>query len=237
MDNKKSFVYQRYRKNKDAVWLITGGLLIATLLVIYLLVNSYKNQETATVISVFAFIALIIISRFDKQLEKFSRQNYRTWGKGAGAERAVGNSLEKLGQDYKLIHDFDMGHGNVDHLCIGPTGVFVIETKAAKGVISYPGKLLIDGRSPQKDFIQQVWREIDYIRSILSQKFGRRYFVEGILQFPYAKIDQSISSQKQGIWIGGAGFANYIIKRKKQCLTPDEIKNVSDFLKSHKNPS
>lgn len=234
MKNKESFTYRRYRDNKDKIWLVRGGLIIATFLAVYFIITNL-NSPWSLGISALSIIILAIISRADKLLEKLSWRNYRTWGKGARAELAVGNSLEKLGSDYQLIHNLDMGHGDIDNLCIGPTGIFVVETKANSGTISYSDKLLINGReSKDKDFIGQVWHEIDYTRKTLKQKFGRHYFVNGILEFPNAKVDQSVNSPKQGIWIGGAGFANYIIKRSQPCLSPEEIKNISDFFKNNK---
>lgn len=54
------------------------------------------------------------------------------WRKGAEGERAVGRRLDRLERDgWTVIHDLTVGSrgANIDHLVIGPGGVFVINTK------------------------------------------------------------------------------------------------------------
>lgn len=58
------------------------------------------------------------------------------WEKGAHGEMAVGDVLARLPDSYVVFHDYhpmdSQGRPvawNVDHLVVGPTGVFVIETK------------------------------------------------------------------------------------------------------------
>lgn len=47
----------------------------------------------------------------------------------------------------------------MDHAVFGPHGFFCIETKSHAGrVASKDGKLLLNGREPEKDFVSQTWR-------------------------------------------------------------------------------
>jgi len=49
---------------------------------------------------------------------------------GRDGEKAVGQYLENLRQEgAKVFHDIRGDNFNVDHVVIGPTGLFVIETK------------------------------------------------------------------------------------------------------------
>src|SRR5207253_8885527 len=49
--------------------------------------------------------------------------------RGARAEERVGGLLDQLA-GWRVIHDASMGRGNVDHILIGPAGVFTVETKS-----------------------------------------------------------------------------------------------------------
>lgn len=53
---------------------------------------------------------------------------------GTRAEVAVGETLERLrGEGWIVMHDLERsGWGNLDHLANGPSGVFLIETKARR---------------------------------------------------------------------------------------------------------
>src|SRR5438445_1483820 len=52
---------------------------------------------------------------------------------GAGGEEHVGSVLAALDERWSVIHDVRIGAGNIDHIVIGPGGVFAIETKARAG--------------------------------------------------------------------------------------------------------
>ena len=56
--------------------------------------------------------------------------------RGASGEEHVGALLDELAEHgWRVIHDVSFGHGNVDHIMIGPPGVFTIETKSHPGPI------------------------------------------------------------------------------------------------------
>jgi hypothetical protein len=62
----------------------------------------------------------------------------RTWRRGAHGERRTARLLDRLTRDgYVVFHDLAVpgSPANVDHLVIGPTGVFVIDSKQWTGSV------------------------------------------------------------------------------------------------------
>jgi Nuclease-related domain len=62
----------------------------------------------------------------------------RTWQRGAAGERRTARLLERLTRDgYVMFHDLAVpgSPANVDHLVIGPSGVFVIDSKQWTGSV------------------------------------------------------------------------------------------------------
>jgi hypothetical protein len=60
----------------------------------------------------------------------------RAWQRGAAGERQTARLLDRLGRDgYQVLHDLAMSASvaNVDHLVIGPSGLFVIDSKQWTG--------------------------------------------------------------------------------------------------------
>ncbi|MET1087514.1 MAG: nuclease-related domain-containing protein [Arthrobacter sp.] len=57
------------------------------------------------------------------------------WFKGALGEIAVGQILERLGPDWTVLHAVPVGAGtsDIDHVLIGPAGVFTLNTKNHAG--------------------------------------------------------------------------------------------------------
>lgn len=65
-------------------------------------------------------------------------QHIERWSVGADGERRTEKALrclERVG--WHFVHDLDRpGVGNVDHLAIGPGGVFVLDSKAWRGLVN-----------------------------------------------------------------------------------------------------
>ena len=74
-------------------------------------------------------VTMFVISRFVLPLVERRER-------GALAEEHVGGLLDQLPRDrWRVIHDATLGRGNVDHVVIGPPGVFTIETKSHPGPV------------------------------------------------------------------------------------------------------
>ena len=85
---------------------------------------------------------LIIIGFSYPQKSRNNKKNPGiSWVKGLEGENIVLNYLNTLPQDYYVFHDVILPdkRGNIDDVIIGPTGLFIIETK------NYSGKYRING--------------------------------------------------------------------------------------------
>jgi hypothetical protein len=116
---------------------------------------------------------------------------------GALAERAVADSLA-IRTDSELVvtlHNRRMpsGRGDIDHLAIAPTGVWVIDTKDWKGKVEISApwfgkpRLLIRGRDCTK-LIDGLERQIAAVRDALNRGGHERITVRGALCFTSADL-------------------------------------------------
>jgi Nuclease-related domain len=70
------------------------------------------------------------------QLRFRPSQPTRAWREGARGERATARRLHRLERGgYRVLHDLEVpgSHANLDHVAIGPAGVFVIDSKRYRG--------------------------------------------------------------------------------------------------------
>jgi Nuclease-related domain len=109
---------------RTLVWL--GALAVATALLgraFGLHDPRFLGSEVALLTSMF------VISRYVMPLvERGDR--------GAAGEEQVGALLDELSDHgWQVIHDASLGRGNVDHILIGPGGVFTVETKSHQGPV------------------------------------------------------------------------------------------------------
>jgi hypothetical protein len=69
-------------------------------------------------------------------------QPTRAWRDGARGERATAHRLRRLERHgYTVLHDLQVpgSHANLDHLAIGPAGVFIIDSKYYRGALQLGG--------------------------------------------------------------------------------------------------
>lgn len=82
-----------------------------------------------------------------RQREKAERlQNSAAlWEKGAQGEVAVAHALEALPEGWVVLHDLawpGRPKANIDHVVIGPGGVFVVDSKNWSGTVEVRGQVL-----------------------------------------------------------------------------------------------
>jgi Nuclease-related domain len=98
------------------------------------------------------------------------RAHVDSWLKGAVGEEIVARTLEELGPDYVVMHDVraPRKRANIDHVVVGPTGIFVIETKHVAGPVTLAGtELRVRGR--RCPYPEQAEREADQVTAVLAE--------------------------------------------------------------------
>ena len=118
---------------------------------------------------------------------------------GYFGERVVGEHLEPLkAQGWRIFHDVPglaNGHAfNIDHVAVGPTGVYVIETKTRRKGEARPGfdehKVYFDGHvlvwpwGEDSHGLEQTERNADWLSATLFPKIGEFVPVIPILTLP-----------------------------------------------------
>jgi Nuclease-related domain len=118
---------------------------------------------------------------------------------GYFGERIVAEHLEGLkAQGWRILHDVpgsaDGRSFNVDHIAVGPAGVFVIETKTRRKGGARPGfdsqKVYFDGRSlvwpwgEDNHGLDQAERNAVWLADTLKEELGERIYVTPYLTLP-----------------------------------------------------
>jgi hypothetical protein len=112
----------------------------------------------------------------------------RRLNRGEHGELHVSDALEELRVDgYKPIHDIVGKNFNVDHVLVGPGGVFAIETKfrSGKGEITFRNGegLFVDGRVEEKDCLKQARGNAAAVAELIAETCGRRQWVTPLVVF------------------------------------------------------
>lgn len=110
----------------------------------------------------------------------------RGWYWGVLGERRVADILSGLGEGWATLHSIPVGSGStdIDHIVIGPAGVFTINTKYSPGsaVWSAGHGLLVNGFS-KAQFLRNTLHEVTRVTAILSDAVGFPVPVTGVIAF------------------------------------------------------
>lgn len=91
--------------------------------------------------------------------------------KGALGEEKVSGILEKLPDGYHVFNDFLACGNHIDHVVVGPAGVFAVETKCWSGTVTAEeDRILLNGQLPERDPLRQARQEAGQVRTELQKK-------------------------------------------------------------------
>jgi len=152
-------------------------------------------------------------------------------------EKAVGQFLEGLREKgYQVFHDIIADDFNVDHVLIGPAGVFTIETKTrskplrGKPEIHFDGETLKVGRyTPDRDPIVQALAQATWLKRLLTESTGKVVPVRPVVLFPGWFINDS-RQNKRDLWVLEPKALPTWLANEKTALAPDEVAMASQHL-------
>jgi hypothetical protein len=122
-----------------------------------------------------------VVKKFNDEV-KINRREH-------AAEDAIDGILRTLDETkYAVFRNVYMGYGDLDHVVVGPTGIFVIETKSNRGAVELEnGRLKIrDGDETRKDYERQASQASYQLKIALSERLDTKVYVEPVLAFPAA---------------------------------------------------
>jgi hypothetical protein len=189
-----------------------------------------------------------------KSREQASRQRAAQKLAGLTGERQVARLLaDELPQDFALINGLQLpgAAGDIDHLVLGPTGVFLLETKTMAGrvVCTADGtwhrtRLGRDGTTYDAyigDPAAQVQRNIFVLRRTLRRclpDFVHRtpLWIEGLVVFPHPKTElETDGSRVPAVLLSGVciRICEHVPRRR---LQPQEVDTLVGALLAEAQP-
>jgi len=156
---------------------------------------------------------------------------------GRDGERVVGQYLERLReQSYQVFHDVIGRDFNLDHVVIGPAGIFTIETKTrtkpARGnskVMFDGAKILVNGFEPDRDPVIQAKAQASWLRALLNESTGRTLEVRPVIVFPGWFVEQRPGSKRE-VWVLEPKALPSFLANEPDVLSAEDVKLVSFHL-------
>lgn len=128
-----------------------------------------------------------------------ARTDERAWRIGADGEQAVAAQLAKLGPGWRVIHAVPVGErgSDIDHVVIGPAGVFTVNAKHLPDASVWVGgdAFLVNGR--RVPYVRNSRHEAHRAAKLLTQYTGFPVDVVGVLAVMGARKGFMVKQQPE----------------------------------------
>jgi hypothetical protein len=152
------------------------------------------------------------------------------WGKGARGERRTAEVLDPLqSSGFVILYGRLMpdGRGDIDSVAIGPTGVWVIETKNLSGVVEVVNDRLFVKDHDRQAMVAQVYREAFAVQQIVGDLLAPlNTMVAPVLCIQGTRapmFDRSVG----GVRIASGGGLARLVTSGPEKLNPDEVQKIA----------
>jgi Nuclease-related domain len=156
---------------------------------------------------------------------------------GRDGERVVGDALQELvGTGWRVFHDVPGNKFNIDHVVIGPGGIFMLETKTrskphsqATVVVNRHG-ISVAGSQPSRDALDQAIAQSRWLADQLQKSTSRSFRVRPVVLFPNWFIEQKCRVDKADPWVLEPKAFLKWAQREARALTDEEVAMASFHL-------
>ena len=229
------------RQVDDLTWDISTWLMLLMLVPLgfYATYLSQTNLVGAHVSPLlFAIAAIVALGYALYQLIRVAHIRRRL-RQGLDGELAVGQELTELLKDgMSVYHDIQADQFNIDHVVVGPSGVFAVETKCHAKLWTGKGKtdaavkvkgdaLLFPGWTETRWVDQARWRS-RWLADWLTSTVGERVEVKPMLALPGWFID--IEKSSDVLVINPKNSRALMQKIKGTPLTAEQVRRITHVL-------
>jgi len=160
----------------------------------------------------------------------------RSWIKGDEGEKLVSLYLEDLPGGYFTFNDVTIpgGKGNFDHVVIGPTGIFLIETKNYSGFFKIYGNdwyKRSSGQKMERNPGNQVRLNALDLSKFLNKKLGRRIWITGVVTL--INNNFKVIKKPEYYSVVGARDLTRFILRNDDKIDKETVNNVVNFIQDY----
>jgi hypothetical protein len=211
---------------------------ISTVPVLFALALTFQKHNTFVAITL-SFLVVAIFAAFAQRRIRWLLEKCRCYRLGFEGERYVAAELNELiAEGFRVFHDVPFDKYNLDHVLVGPSGVFVVETKTRRKPISdkgkkqyrvtFNGEALVYPTGLDKDGLDQLRRNQESLSKWLSAATADRIQARGILTIPGWWVEQTARADVQCLNPGQIRAA--VLAPSDSVMTPQQIQRASHQL-------
>jgi hypothetical protein len=147
--------------------------------------------------------------------------------KGARGEESVAALLAALPRGYHVFHDFPYGgNASIDHVVVGPGGVFAVETKCWAGeVVFEKDELWVNGAAPSRPPLRQARTSALALARFLGERLDGAPACVPVVCFASGTFKPGLATQDGAVVCNASELRAQLTARAGQ-LSSDEIERI-----------
>lgn len=146
---------------------------------------------------------------------------------GVVSEIEVGEALERLGPEWMVLHALpgDTGAGDIDHLVVGPAGVFVVATKNHSGNNVWASQRTLMVAGVRQPHIRNMELEMGRAERALTAAAGFAVEVSGIIAMVGA-TSLVVREKHRDVAVLGAKHIVGWLQHHRRVLSPAQVEHI-----------
>jgi hypothetical protein len=150
----------------------------------------------------------------------------RAWRVGADGEEEVGRRLAKLGREWRILHAIPVGDkgSDIDHLVIGPPGVFSLNTKNHTGKSVWVAERAFMVSGQKTSYLRNSTFEAKRATKLLTAACGFSVPVEPVIVVMAEKL--TIKGRPIGVHVVARKQVTKWLKSRPTTLTPEGVAEI-----------
>ncbi len=160
------------------------------------------------------------------------------WHLGAEGERKTERALEPLAKaGWSFAHDIQGPGGNIDHIAVGPAGVYLLETKnprgsveIRKGVTHVRSRHDPDRTTPLRSVRPQAAGAAARVKHEIEERSGIRTWVQPTVVF-WSDFPAQIVEDDRCVYVHGSRLASWL-RERPETLDQQQVERVAAAIAS-----
>jgi hypothetical protein len=156
-----------------------------------------------------------------------------SWRDGAEGERTAEKALKPLERGgWHVTHDVQNGHGNYDHVAVGPSGVCLLESKSLQGVVIVRGGIphLTRRHDPEQTVVfdrvrPRALASAARLKAEIERRTGHRIWAQAVVVF-WSEFPQGLLEEERCVFIDGSRLCTWLQSQSTR-LTQAEVEKIS----------
>jgi len=228
------YASQEAVKKRDAIWarvmifMVFGGAVMG-----FSVRGLFPSLKISSWVYFIVTLVLVLVmwraSKWTlKKVDKLDKGRVN-WQRGADGEDLVARELGKFPEEFKVINDLTTPFGNLDHVVVGPTGVFLLDAKNWRGVVSADGhgELLCNDKPLDKPYVRQFVGRVMGIKDKVKTLVDLDPYFQPVFVFTSARVNANWGTTKSVHCIRDEQLIDYIVGSKfGKKLKPEDVDKI-----------